>query len=47
MTLHSHTTFAIPEATARVARAAYPNGNIYMQMRLEIRPGARPDGSRL
>ncbi len=33
MTLHSHTTFAIPEETARVARAAYPNGNIYMQMR--------------
>jgi transposase len=33
MTLHSQNQFSIPEETARVARAAYPKGNIYMKMR--------------
>src|SRR6266700_1232390 len=33
MTLHSQNEFSIPEETARVARAAYPKGNIYMKMR--------------
>jgi transposase len=33
MTLHSHNEFSIPEETARVARAAYPKGNLYMHMR--------------
>jgi len=33
MTLQSQNEFAIPEETARVARAAFPKGNIYMQMR--------------
>ena len=33
MTLHSQNEFSIPEETARVARAAYPNGTLYMKMR--------------
>lgn len=33
MTLHPQQAFSIPEETARVARAAYPNGNLYMKMR--------------
>lgn len=33
MTLHSQNDFSIPEETARVARAAYPKGNLYMKMR--------------
>ena len=33
MTLHSQNQFSIPEETDRVARAAYPKGNIYMKMR--------------
>ena len=33
MTLHCQNEFAIPEETARVARAAYPKGNLYMKMR--------------
>jgi transposase len=33
MTLHSQNEFPIPEGTARVARAAYPNSTIYMKMR--------------
>jgi transposase len=33
MTLRPQTTFVIPEGTARIAHAAYPNGNVYMQMR--------------
>ncbi len=32
MTLHSQNEFFIPEETARVARAAYPKGNLYMKM---------------
>jgi hypothetical protein len=33
MTLHSQTDFAIPEETIRVARAAYPRGNVLMKRR--------------
>ncbi len=33
MTLHPQNAFAIPEETARVAHAAYSNGNLYMKMR--------------
>jgi hypothetical protein len=33
MTLHAQHEFSIPEETARVARAAYPKGNLYMHMR--------------
>ena len=33
MTLHPQQEFSIPEETARVARAAYPKGNLYMKMR--------------
>jgi transposase len=33
MTLHPQHEFSIPEETVRVARAAYPKGNIYMNMR--------------
>jgi hypothetical protein len=33
MTLHRQNEFSIPEETARVARAAYPKGNVYMKMR--------------
>ncbi len=33
MTLQPQNDFFIPEETARVARAAFPNGNLYMKMR--------------
>ena len=33
MTLHPTPVTPVPEETARVARAAVPNGNIYIQMR--------------
>lgn len=33
MTLRPESSFVIPKETVRVARAAYPKGNIYMQMR--------------
>jgi len=33
MTLQPQSEFSIPEETMRVARAAYPKGNIYMKMR--------------
>lgn len=33
MTLQPETSCSIPKETARVARAAYPKGNMYMQMR--------------
>ena len=38
MTLHSQTAFAIPKETARIAHAAYPHGNVYMQMRDALGP---------
>jgi transposase len=33
MTLYPQNEFAIPEETARVARAAYPHGNTIIKMR--------------
>jgi transposase len=36
MSLHAKPFTAIPEETARVARAAFPQGNLYMRMRDEI-----------
>ena len=33
MTLQPQNAFSIPEETIRVARAAFPNGNLYMNMR--------------
>src|SRR5438270_13684796 len=33
MTLQPQNDFSIPEETVRVARAAYPKGNLYMKMR--------------
>jgi len=37
MTLQPQSEFSIPEETMRVARAAYPKGNIYMKMRDALR----------
>ncbi|QBD77562.1 transposase [Ktedonosporobacter rubrisoli] len=36
MTFHSQNEFSIPEETARVACAAYPKGNLYMQMHIAL-----------
>ncbi len=33
MTLHPQNSFSIPEETVRVARAAYPKGNLYTKVR--------------
>ena len=38
MTLHQQHEFSIPEETARVARVAYPKGNLYMKMRDALGP---------
>jgi transposase len=32
MSLHAHAVYQVPEETQRVARAAFPNGNPYMQV---------------
>ena len=32
MSLHPHAPYPIPEDTQRVARAAFPRGNLYMQV---------------
>src|SRR6266480_3911732 len=32
MSLHPQATYPIPEETQRVARAAFPRGNVYMQV---------------
>jgi transposase len=32
MSLHPQATYPIPEATQRVARAAFPHGNVYIQV---------------
>jgi transposase len=37
MSLHPQVLCPIPEETARVARAAYPKGNVYMRIRDEFR----------
>jgi transposase len=36
MSLNPQTTYPIPEDTQRVARAAFPKGNLYMRMRDEL-----------
>jgi transposase len=36
MSLQSQTSYPIPEDTQRVARAAFPKGNLYMRMRDEL-----------
>lgn len=36
MCLHPHAIPPIPEETAHVARAAFPKGNVYIQMREEL-----------
>ena len=32
MSLHSHASYPIPDETKRVARAAFPRGNLYLQV---------------
>ena len=32
MSLHPHTLYPVPEDTQRVARAAFPHGNVYMEV---------------
>lgn len=36
MSLKPHTIGPVPEETARIARAAYPKGHIYLQLRDEF-----------
>ena len=36
MSLHRQEFRAVPEDTARIARAAFPKGNLYMQMQDEL-----------
>jgi transposase len=36
MSLHPEPLAVVPEETARVARAAFPQGNLYMRMRDEL-----------
>jgi transposase len=36
MTLHPKNEWLIPEETLRVARAAFPKGNVYMMMRDQL-----------
>ncbi len=36
MTLQPQPILPVPEATAAVARAAFPNGNVYLQLRDEL-----------
>jgi len=38
MSLQPQACYLIPEETARVARAAFPKGNIFMRMRDELGP---------
>ncbi len=38
MTLQPQDAFSIPDETIRIARAAYPKGNIYIQMRDALGP---------
>jgi transposase len=38
MSLQPQVCYLIPEETARVARAAFPKGNIFMRMRDELDP---------
>src|SRR5262245_4201405 len=36
MSIHPHPFSAVPEETARVARAIFPNGNLHMRLRDEL-----------
>ena len=36
MSMHPHTIAVIPKETVRVARAAFPRGNIYLTMRDQL-----------
>ena len=36
MTLQSRPILPVPEETARVAQAAFPKGNVYLQLRDEL-----------
>src|SRR6266496_636612 len=36
MSMHSPLGYQIPDETARVAQAAFPKGNLYMQMQAEL-----------
>ncbi len=36
MSMHPQPIAPVPEDTARVARAAFPKGNLYMKMRDEL-----------
>jgi transposase len=36
MSLNPQSSYPIPESTERVARAAFPKGNLYMRMRDEL-----------
>lgn len=36
MSMHPHSVPAIPEETVRIARAAFPHGNIYLIMRDQL-----------
>ena len=36
MSLHPRPIPAVPEETARVAQAAFPKGNVYLQLRDEL-----------
>jgi len=36
MSLHAQVAYLVPEETARVARAAFPKGNVYMRMHDEL-----------
>ena len=38
MSLHPHAPYPIPEETQRVARAAFPRGNLYMQVADHLGP---------
>jgi transposase len=38
MSLHSHTSYPIPDETQRVARAAFPRGNLYLQVADRLGP---------
>jgi transposase len=43
MSLHPRPIGVVPEETARVARAAFPKGNVYVQMR-DLLGGIYEDG---
>jgi transposase len=38
MSMRPHPAGPVPESTARVARAAFPRGNVYLRLRDELGP---------